>query len=72
MTLSNIKLYASVQVHCSKTTGRTDIVDHRASKVQANRGGENTEHNKHVTVGINDFLAGRARTHQAQGKRTHL
>jgi len=27
---------------------------------------------KHVTMGINDFLAGRAQTHQARGKRTHL
>ena len=26
----------------------------------------------HVTVGVNDFLAGRDLTHEAQGKRTHL
>jgi len=26
----------------------------------------------HVTVGVNDFLAGRDSTHEAQGKRTHL
>ena len=28
--------------------------------------------NTHVTVGINDFLAGRDSTHQARSKRTHL
>ena len=58
----NIKPYTLVQVYCLKTTGRTGIVDERASKVRVDRGGnKQREHmeNTHVTVGINDFLAGR-------------
>ena len=67
VTLSNIRPYTLVQVHCLKTTCRTGVVDYRASKVQVDRGGKlmsgeniiEAIENTHVTVGINDFLAGR-------------
>ena len=50
-----------------KTTCRTGVVDYRASKVRADRGGKlmsreniiEAIENTHVTVGINDFLADR-------------
>ena len=45
-------------------------VEQKSREVKS--GDSSSSDTAHMTVGINDFLAGRDLTHRARGKRTHL